>query len=267
MKILRPSFPLFLIALAAFLVLLNPARGQAPATPLTIWPVGDSITAGYGPQEQGGYRVALYKKLKAAGIAVQFIGSSTLNSEKESTLVADNQQHHDGHGGYRIDQINKNLDGPDNGDSSFGGYWATGGHNTGRQAINPDIILVHVGTNDILQNNPLDVIEQRMTKLIDYLGSHFPNSKIFVAEILPIRDRNNADATVKAFNTWVEGQLTPRPDFNHLFYLVDMHTPMLDASGNMMHSPDGIHPDTAGYQIMADTWYKALVDAHALPAR
>jgi lysophospholipase L1-like esterase len=262
-----PCFSLLgTIGFSVFAMAIQSARGQdatPTGQPMTIYPVGDSITAGYGPQIQGGYRAYLYQKLKDAGIQVQLIGTSDLNSANP-ILTNDNQTHHEGHGGYRIDQIFKNLNGLDPGDSSFGGYWMTGGHGTGRSPLSPDIILVHVGTNDIIQKGTPEVVEGRLQKLLDYFALNCGQAKIFVAKILPI-NRDNDNDTVKALNSWVEGKLADPSYANH-FYVVDMYSHFVDPAGHINHLPDGIHPDTDGYRTMANVWYQALMDAKVFPS-
>ena len=104
-----------------------------------IMPLGDSITYG-GGGTNAGYRGPLYNLLTSEGAALQFVGDSTLNP---GSLPADQTQH-SGHSSYTTYDITNNLDGVDyTRYDAFGGvdrdpnggYWLTGGHGTGRDAI------------------------------------------------------------------------------------------------------------------------------------
>jgi hypothetical protein len=76
-----------------------------------IYPLGDSITVGVAPPQPtpGGYRSFLDEALAEAGVAHHFVGSTTANPS--TTLTAADLEHHDGHSGYRIEQVDLDLDG------------------------------------------------------------------------------------------------------------------------------------------------------------
>lgn len=98
------------------LALLAMGAGGIPASakPLTIMPLGDSITYGYATPNfiPGGYRAPLLQDLTAMGYQVQFVGSDTTNSSP--TLDLTGNSHQEGHSGFAIDNIANNLDGSDN---------------------------------------------------------------------------------------------------------------------------------------------------------
>ena len=73
-----------------------------------ILPLGDSITDGLGGTG-GGYRARLHLLLNNAGDSFNFVGSATNNSTP--ALINSGQHYHEGHSGYRIDQIEGNLTG------------------------------------------------------------------------------------------------------------------------------------------------------------
>ena len=73
-----------------------------------ILPLGDSITDGVAGTG-GGYRARLHLLLSNAGDLFNIIGSATNNST--ASLTASGQHYHEGHSGYRIDQIEGNLTG------------------------------------------------------------------------------------------------------------------------------------------------------------
>ncbi len=156
---------------------------------------------------------------------------------------------HEGHGGYRIDQINANLDGNDATVGNNGGYWFPGGNGTGRSTLSPDVILLHIGTNDILQNFNLGTIQARLDALVTKIVTERPGAKLFVADLVPIT--TGTDATVISYNQMVDAVLAAHPGVG----LLDMHTAF--PFGGM--GGDNVHPNDIGYNFMASQWYNALL--------
>src|SRR3954453_8097276 len=76
--------------------------------PISILPLGDSITLGVsnglpGGQTPGGYRSPLDSMLSDEQIPHTFLGTSTANSSP--TLMLRDEVHHEGHPGYRVSQV------------------------------------------------------------------------------------------------------------------------------------------------------------------
>src|SRR4051812_20494993 len=66
-----------------------------------VMPLGDSITE--GTQVPGGYRIGLWQRLAAGGYRVDYVGSQF----NGPAGLADHD--HEGHPGWRIDQIDANI--------------------------------------------------------------------------------------------------------------------------------------------------------------
>src|SRR3954451_5402213 len=66
-----------------------------------IMPLGDSITDGYNVP--GGYRINLWQRLAAGGDTTDFVGSGF----NGPASLGDHD--HEGHSGWRIDQIDANI--------------------------------------------------------------------------------------------------------------------------------------------------------------
>jgi lysophospholipase L1-like esterase len=176
---------------AAILAIITAAGLALAAEPVSIMPLGDSITAG----SAGGYRKALAQKLAD----VYHCPITTVGSQTDSSLPP-GLQAHEGHGGWRIDQLTDNLLGVNAVDAgAHGGYWLTGGHGTGRAAVHPTIVAVMAGINDLNQmigkdaqrpmsgrsDQILQTLQQRMQKLIGTLTDTLPDSTILLGGCIP----------------------------------------------------------------------------------
>ncbi|MGK3962005.1 SGNH/GDSL hydrolase family protein [Sorangium sp. So ce118] len=199
--------------------------------PCKILPLGDSITDGVGVQGGGGYRIELFKKARAAGQNITFVGS-LLNGPAMVDGVAFPRAH-EGHSGWKINQI-------------------AGLVPTPALADHPHIVLLHAGTNDLTQNDNLPMAPQRVGALLDKIFDSSPDTLVVVAQIIPI---TFADPTVVTYNNALADIVETRAAAGKHVVLVDMHTGFPAAE-----LPDRIHPNEAGYARMANTWYAAIED-------
>jgi lysophospholipase L1-like esterase len=190
-----------------------------------VMPLGDSITD--GTQVPGGYRIGLWQRFSAAGYRVDFVGTQF------NGPAALGDHDHEGHPGWRIDQIDANITG-----------WLG--------ATNPRTVLLHIGTNDILQNYGVAGAPGRLSTLIDHITAAAPSADVFVATIIPLASAGQ-EAAVQTFNAAIPGIVQSKVSGGKLVHLVDMHAALTAAD-----LIDGIHPTAAGYDKMAATWYSAL---------
>ena len=253
-----------------------------------IWPVGDSITMGASTQPSpGGYRTSLDQMLTRAGIAHQFVGSWTANSSP--TLDLEKENHHDGHGGYRVDQIRHDLDGNAHGPSDMGGYWLAGRRTAA--ALNPDVVLIHLGTNDIVQRwdpRPFPTrdgradltstrqrlvfvsdLSARLGDLVTRVHTLRPHALIVLSTIVPIDLAAFADTTT-AYADAVR-RLAVRLNAAHVpVALADAYSAFASTAppgsrvGPGLMSNDGIHPTPAGYALLARV-FATVLQGRTLP--
>lgn len=226
-----------------------------------IMPLGDSITLGtYTTKtpsdiyESIGYRRKLYDGLAALGgnrFGINFVGSLS-HGLSASPKIGDPD--HEGHGGFTSNNVASGI---------------TGWLNTEP----PDIILLHIGTNDlsgdpnalaapvssILQN--IDTWEQS-----DSRGPWRP--WVFVARIIQRLD--NVDVT--RFNDDIVARVTARNNSRQPgqrpFFVVDQQTGagLNYATGSGGDMADALHPNQLGYDKMADKWLADLLAAGVLPS-
>ncbi|WP_426512036.1 SGNH/GDSL hydrolase family protein [Dactylosporangium sp. McL0621] len=198
----------------------------APNGPVVrIMPLGDSITDGH--ESPGAYRTELYRQLTAAGVRVDFVGS------KQSGPASLPDRDHEGHGGYRIDEIDAGAT-----------EWV--------RAADPRLVLLQLGTNDMLLNYDVEHAPQRMSGLIDHVIAAAPGADVYVASLLPLDDRA-AQARAAAFNAALPGIVRDKGARVHFVDMRDALTP-----GDL---DDGVHPTAAGFAKMALVWAAALKPA------
>src|SRR4051795_5941571 len=177
-----------------------------------VMPLGDSITE--GTPVPGGYRIGLWQRLAAGGYRTDFVGSQV------NGPAALGDHDHEGHPGWRIDQIDATITG-----------WL--------RASTPRTVLLHIGTNDVLQNYNLAGAPGRLSALIDHITAAVPAADVFVATIIPLASASQETAA-RTFNAAVPGIVQSKVNSGKRVHLVDMHAALTSAD-----LIDGIHPTAA----------------------
>ncbi|GAA4697432.1 cellulose binding domain-containing protein [Phytohabitans rumicis] len=220
------------LALVTALVVARPALSAA--APVRIMPLGDSITGG-----PGCWRALLWDRLQRTGYTdIDFVG--TLPGGGCSVAHdGDNE----GHGGYQAVGIADQNQLPP---------WLA--------ATSPDIVLMHLGTNDVWNNRPAATILAAYGKLVDQMRANNPNMRIIVAQIVAMAPTNCTYCTsgVIALNNAIPGWAAGKSTTQSPITVVDQWTgfdPVADTIG------DGVHPDDSGFQKMSDRWYPAVTRA------
>ena len=213
------------VALALLLVIS--ARAQTP--PIRIMPLGDSITFGSGGTANlGGYRNKLYSTLTTAGYSVDYVGTQTGNS---SALP---DQDHQGIGGWRIDQLDTNMV-----------AWLG-------SIADPDVVLMHIGTNDFGQNVDTVNAINRIDALILKIATLRPYAHIVVTNLMERGEPQNANIQAQ-FNPFIQARVTDHATAGRRVYFLDMR-----AACPITDMPDNLHPNQTGYDKMADAWLPAI---------
>jgi hypothetical protein len=197
-----------------------------PATgPCKILPLGDSITDGIG--FSGGYRVELFHLALEDDHEITYVGGSMNGPSMVDGVTF--PKAHEGHSGWTISQIDGIVPDP---------------------ALNvaPNIILLHIGTNDMNQN--LSGAPDKLGTLVDQILMDLPNTLLVVSNIIPLPSKASA---VTAFNDAVPGIVNSRKDAGKHIVFVDQFTGF--PTGEL---GDGVHPNEAGYARMASKWYPAI---------
>jgi lysophospholipase L1-like esterase len=196
-------------------------------TPCKILPLGDSIT--FGIQFEGAYRVELFSKAVSANKKITFVGSQMNGPTTVSGMTF--PRSHEGHSGFTIDQMVPFV-------ASDAQYA-------------PNIILLHIGTNDTYMSNPGGA-PTRLQSLVDMILTAYPNTLLVVAKIVPYPSQM---ANVNTFNATIPGLVASRAAMGKHILLADLNTGF---NVPTMLSSDTIHPNQTGYNFMGDTWYSVI---------
>ncbi|KAL9599414.1 MAG: hypothetical protein Q9219_003851 [cf. Caloplaca sp. 3 TL-2023] len=185
---------------------------------LRILPLGASITAGFASTDGNGFRKTLYDTLRKTN-TVNYVGSQGTAPLK-----------HEGHPGWIIKDVSNVA--------------------TASLKSRPNVVLVHVGTNDLLTNSAIDQAPDRIGGLIDHVHTIAPDAVILVSQILPTTRPGQFDNFV-TFNARVASIINQRQvkDMKVLKVWMPITTDDL---------VDGVHPNDAGYNKMAQAWIKGL---------
>ncbi|MEU4237547.1 cellulose binding domain-containing protein [Actinoplanes sp. NPDC026619] len=223
-----------LLAVAA-VGLVAPAAHAA--TPVRIMALGDSITAG-----PGCWRAKLWHRLQTSGYTdIDFVGTQSDGGGCNPGYSYDFD--HEGHGGYSATGIAANDQLPP---------WLA--------AARPDVVLMHLGTNDMWGGYiPLADKLTAFTKLVGQMRAQNPAIKIVVAQIIPMSAAacTTCPADVVALDNaipaWAAGLSTTQSPIT----VADLWSGYDAVADNV----DGVHPNDTGFQKMSDAWYPALAKA------
>lgn len=131
--------------------------------------------------------------------------------------------------------------------------------------LQPAGMIVLAGTNDLARGVPVAVVENNLSMIADLADAH--KIRPIFTSILPISDyhkdvnpRNEQSkvrppASIQAINTWLEAFCKQRR-----YLYVDYFSQMVDANGFLKTdlADDGLHPNPAGYRVMAPMALEAI---------
>lgn len=224
------------------------ASGGQANQPLRVMPLGDSITEGrINTPGVPSYRKTLWDELQADGIDVDLVGSRTGVRGNPATAEADPggnwDKDHDGHWGWRTDQIlNGNSEQPAQGKLS---NWLN--------AHDPDVVVIHLGSNDLFRGQSVNSTLSELTSIVATIRAKNANATIFISTLIP-SDREPAwQPLLNSFNSQLPGWVAARTTGASPVILVN------GASGyNVAWNYDGVHPGTQGQRHLGRRFADAI---------
>lgn len=138
--------------------------------------------------------------------------------------------------------------------------------------LKPEAVLILAGTNDLARGVPLTAIESNLTVMADLADLH--GIRVILASLLPVNDAHKDEnpqyersrlrppSSIRQLNQWMEGLCRERK-----YTYVDYYAALIDSGGSLKveDSDDGLHPNSAGYRIMAPLAL-AGIDGKAAPS-
>ena len=232
-------------------------------------PLGDSITEGVtcaSPDCSGepdpntgnriGYRMRLKELLHDNGYSIDFVGTRNV---ADSDLDED-PANGDPNGGYGYNKFEDFESEGHGGEQSIYFRNNTSSASTWLNPSDPDIVLLHIGTNDFaLDNNPPPIVDH-VVDTVNNIFSWKSNAHVFVARIIaqhPDNFRNITPAHVDAFNDAVVAAVNGIDNVTiaSQFSDFDYTTPGL---ANPDFGDTNKHPSQSAYNRMASNWYNKL---------
>ena len=221
---------------------------------LRIMPLGDSNTRGKGGST---WRLFLKDKLQQTGIDCLFVGSCPHAPDYEAPWgdaylslkeALGTNIEHEGWGGLKISDIIELKNHPEYPDFTIEELMLK----------NPaDVILLMIGTNDILNQHQLVSAPERLSHLIGKIVIH-SNSQLLVATIPPNYTGTGIDlnAEVKLFNSQIPAIVKSYQSSGFKVSVVEAGNKL--SRRDMLQ--DGLHLNIYENHKIADAWFSAIVE-------
>lgn len=214
-----------------------PETTPPPTTPppavvvAKVMPLGDSITASFVGLPS--YRYFLWHLAVNHGYHIDFVGSlrGVLLGPPAN---ADFDMDHEGHGGFRADEVLAGID-----------RWAT--------TASPDIVMIHIGHNDLHLGQSVRSTVDNIGSIIDRLRTVNPKMRILLAQLIASSDPRHKD--IPLLNAQLLALVAAKNSVESPLVLVDQHTGF---DPTTMTTADGFHPNAIGESRMADRWFEKL---------
>ncbi|GAA2795606.1 SGNH/GDSL hydrolase family protein [Crossiella cryophila] len=218
--------PVILVALCALISI----SWVTPQTQLRIMPLGDSIT-----EAPGCWRAYLWDQLRRTGHTnIDFVGTRTGGG-----CPVGHDRDHAGYSGYQATFIARENLLP-----------------TWLAVARPDVVLMHLGTNDLWFGQGTEAVLPAYTKLVEQMRTNNPAIRILLAHIIPMAPPNCTSCAkqVVDLNTAIPAWAATKSTARSPITVVDQWTgfdPITDTY-------DGVHPVDSGFRKMADRWFPAV---------
>lgn len=262
------------VSSTATCLLTASAEQQTTNNKVKIMALGDSITDGYWTG--GGYRKYLCRELAQKGYSdIDMVGPRGGNTESfnYNGEYVTYDGNYAGYSGYAIQYMT--------GTETRQGILETinGNYGNGKnmiEAYDPDVVLLQIGTNDILSNYN-DGITDRLENLIDTIlaGMDGADDLLYVSTIpdINIAERydwlwtygmsysadpegftNKVQGCIDAYNASIRELVAEKQAAGERVAFADINS-VVDQNTDLY---DGVHPNEAGYENMGSYWANLL---------
>ena len=234
------------VAATADNLTLSDIPSPDPNRATKLMPLGDSITRGI---DSCSYRSPLARLLQ--NNSVEFVGKQGVDARHPAGCTETNFEHA-GRAGWRaIDWLKTNSVG------ETIVYGVT-------RAELPDIVLLHIGSNDINRGElpgEFDLATSkgtdtvgRINEMINQIYAASPHTAIYVADLIPWPQDTTIDNYLNLLRIEINKMVSSRTDNGDRIKLVKLYEGF---QPDMMQT-DSVHPNTSGDVYMANKWLEAL---------
>lgn len=225
------SKPIFVFTCFIFCILL--ASGATIAQQIRIMPLGDSITHGeHGSDPIGGFRDDLAELLLSQSINFTMVG--TLNDGVSA------YPWHEGHPGKTADYLATNID-------------------TWLRATFPDIVILHIGTNDINSLYSNTDIRDDIERVLENIWAFNPNIPVLLCSVIPRNDGFNSTNTdlCRLIQQLATKKLAENKPIR---YVGQNEVWVSNPSWKWDYLYDAFHPNNDGYHVMGEVYFNILMN-------
>lgn len=205
-----------------------------PDRPMRVMAIGDSITVGLDGTPA--WRSLLSERWEREGLAVDMVGDqSGLPWGSAARPIVDDE--HQAFVGQRSDAVVPLV---------------VDALDTHR----PDLLLVHVGTNDVLHGRSAAQLVAELEVLLDAVALRHPETHVAIATLSGCAHWRcgDIDDDFEAANDALRQLVADRAASGASVSIAEL-SGVLDTESMTF---DGLHPDTAGDHAMADGWFDAV---------
>lgn len=237
---------------------------------IKIMCMGDSIT--FGHRVPGSYRKFLYHNLISKGYKIKMVGAQNNKFEKyyyNNDNPSDYFEYQDDNSGFSAYTIcaHKNRKG-----------LLEKLKETKCLNLKPDIIILLIGTNNVMDNIDFDLTINNFISLIEYILNNMNKNSILFINTIPDMDpnhetnynwfpyyrkdniddievKNDVNNNVKKYNNKIKEIIEDYRNKNYNIRIEDLN-PIIKDLDNLFI--DGIHPNNNGYKIIGEFWTEII---------
>jgi len=122
-------------------------------------------------------------------------------------------------------------------------------------ALKPAVVVIISGVNDVYQGRPAQHVKEQLVAM--YNMAHHAGIKVVAGTIIPFNTATeDQNARMHDINEWIRAQAKADPRIGFVDTRAAVAAP--GRPDTLVSSPDGLHPDAAGYRKMADAIEPAL---------
>lgn len=249
--------------------LQSSAETVTPATTNTvkIMALGDSITDGYWDGSSQGYRKYLYHKLHdTIGYTIDMVGSRNSSWSTDYTFSDGTYSYdaaYEGYSGYAIKAYTGRS-------GLLETIQTSGSGNSAISTYSPDIVLLMIGTNDILDDHNIssptgDTIKDRLQALVNEIYTQKSDVKLLIMSPPPINSaygwsgqggdfpaQETMDSDINAYKTVIQEIVNAEKTNGKSCEYVDINGLFNSQTDYKDYLYDYCHPSDSGYKLMGE---------------